>query len=57
MWGIQFQLGYFAPELFNEWLSTFKITCKEIFKEEVADLFIIKAEMIATTLKARLYQE
>lgn len=48
-------LGYFAPELFDEWLSIFRTTCKELFVEEVAETFIKRAEMIATTLKAKLY--
>lgn len=51
------ELGYFAPELFDEWLTLFKITSEELFIEEVADSFIDRAEMIATTLKARLYLE
>jgi hemoglobin len=51
------QLGYFPPELFDEWLSLFKSVCDSIFIDSISKEFYNRAVMIATTLKARLYPD
>ena len=49
------KIGYFPPEFFDEWLCLFKTTSDSIFIDSISKEFYNRAEMIATTLKARLY--
>ena len=44
-----------APELFDRWLELFGETCGELFDENVADAFRIKAARIAESFKLGLF--
>jgi len=49
------QLAGMAPPLFDHWLGLFAQTCHELFIDEVANEFIIKAQRIAESLKLALF--
>jgi hemoglobin len=42
-------------DLFDRWLALFEETCRELFDDEVAAVFRIKAERIAESLKLALF--
>jgi hemoglobin len=42
-------------ELFDRWLALFHETCRELFDDEIAAVFRIKAERIAESLKLALF--
>ena len=44
-----------TPELFERWLALFDATCSELFYDTTSDLFRIKAERIAESLKLALF--
>jgi hemoglobin len=50
-----FQLAGIEPPLFDHWLALFAQTCRELFIEEVANAFVVKAERIAESLKVALF--
>lgn len=41
--------------LFDRWLALFEDTCRELFDEELARAFMLKAERIAESLKLALF--
>jgi hemoglobin len=43
------------PLLFARWLALFDETCRELFDDDVADAFRVKAERIAESLKLALF--
>ena len=43
------------PHLFDHWLGLFNQTCHELFDEEVAAAFAVKAQRIAESLKLALF--
>jgi len=43
------------PQLFGRWLALFAETCRELFDDDVADVFRAKAERIAESLKLALF--
>jgi hemoglobin len=43
------------PTLFNRWLDLFSQTCRELFADDVATLFVVKAQRIAESLKLALF--
>jgi hemoglobin len=42
------------PEMFARWLALFDETCTELFDDDVSDVFRMKAERIAESLKRAL---
>ena len=49
------QLEGMEPLLFEHWLDLFTQTCRELFVEEVAAAFAVKAQRIAESLKLALF--
>lgn len=49
------QLEGMEPHLFDHWLDLFTQTCRELFDEEVAAAFAVKAQRIAESLKLALF--
>ena len=49
------QLERMEPHLFDRWLDLFTQTCRELFDEEVAAAFAVKAQRIAESLKLALF--
>lgn len=49
------QLEGMEPHLFDRWLDLFTQTCRELFDEEVAAAFAVKAQRIAESLKLALF--
>jgi hemoglobin len=49
------QLEGMEPPLFDHWLDLFTQTCRELFDEEVAAAFAVKAQRIAESLKLALF--
>ena len=43
------------PRLFGRWLELFDETCRELFDDDVADVFRVKAARIAESLKLALF--
>jgi hemoglobin len=43
------------PHLFDHWLGLFTQTCGEIFDDDVAEAFVVKAQRIAESLKLALF--
>lgn len=43
------------PQLFARWLALFDETCRELFDDDVADTFRVKAARIAESLKLALF--
>ena len=43
------------PQLFARWLALFDETCRELFDDDIADVFRAKAERIAESLKLALF--
>jgi hemoglobin len=43
------------PQLFARWLALFHETCRELFDDDVAAAFRVKAERIAESLKLALF--
>ena len=43
------------PELFARWLTLFDATCRELFDDATGEVFRIKAERIAESLKLALF--
>src|SRR6185503_18196164 len=43
------------PQLFDHWLGLFTQTCRELFDDDVAAEFIVKAQRIAESLKLALF--
>ena len=49
------QLEGMEPHLFDHWLDLVTQTCRELFDEEVAAAFAVKAQRIAESLKLALF--
>ena len=43
------------PQLFARWLALFDETCRELFDDDVADVFRVKAARVAESLKLALF--
>ena len=43
------------PPLFDHWLGLFAQTCRELFIDEVANEFVVKAQRVAKSLKLALF--
>ena len=43
------------PHLFDHWLGLFTQTCREMFDDDVAEAFVVKAQRIAESLKLALF--
>ena len=43
------------PTLFDRWLDLFSQTCRELFVDDVATQFVVKAQRIAESLKLALF--
>ena len=43
------------PHLFDHWLGLFTQTCRELFDDDVAAAFVVKAQRIAESLKLALF--
>ena len=43
------------PQLFGRWLALFDETCRELFDDDIAAAFCVKAERIAESLKFALF--
>src|ERR1041384_622591 len=49
------KLDGIEPPLFDHWLGLFAQTCRELFTDDVANEFIVKAQRIAESLKLALF--
>jgi hemoglobin len=49
------QLVGMEPVLFEQWLKLFRETCDELFEDNLAKAFVVKAERIAESLKLSLF--
>jgi len=52
---IHLRLEGIEPQLFGRWLELFDETCRELFDDDVADAFRVKAARIAESLKLALF--
>jgi hemoglobin len=49
------KLDGIEPPLLDHWLGLFAQTCRELFTDDVANEFIVKAQRIAESLKLALF--
>ena len=49
------QLDGMEPPLFDHWLGLFAQACRDLFTDDVANEFIVKAQRIAESLKLALF--
>ena len=52
---IHLQVEGIEPQLFARWLALFDETCRELFDDDIAAAFRMKAERIAESLKLALF--
>ena len=48
-------LDPFPPEYFDNWLNLFKKSLDSIYEPEIADMILMRAQMIANRFKSILY--
>jgi hemoglobin len=48
-------LDPFPPELFDNWLNLFKNSLDSIYEPQIADMILMRAQMIASRFKSVLY--
>ena len=48
-------LDPFPPELFDNWLNLFKESLNSIYEPQIADMILMRAQMIASRFKSVLY--
>jgi hemoglobin len=53
--GTHFKVEGLAPDMFGRWLALFNATAAELFPPEIADVFRVKSERIAESLKLGLF--
>jgi hemoglobin len=52
---VHLRLEGIEPRLFARWLALFDETCRELFDDDIAAAFCVKAERIAESLKFALF--
>jgi hemoglobin len=52
---VHFRVDGIEPQLFARWLALFDETCRELFADEIAEVFRAKAERIAESLELALF--
>ncbi len=52
---VHMQMGEVKPEDFNRWLELFRANAQEVCAQDIADLFISRAEKVATSFQLCMF--